>query len=127
MVTLITVHDGFTLADLVSYDGKHNQANGENNRDGTSDNYSWNCGAEGPTSDPDILALRARQSRALLTTLMLSFGVMRLPARPPGLPPPPLPGRRRGLRTAMVHPRASGPFGIKRSPAVRRTDRGAPW
>ena len=76
MVTLITVHDGFTLANLVSYDGKHNQANGENNRDGTSDNYSWNCGAEGPTSDPDILALRARQSRALLTTLMLSFGVI---------------------------------------------------
>ena len=74
-VNLITVHDGFTLADLVSYDDKHNEANGENNRDGTSDNYSWNCGAEGPTSDPDILALRARQSRALLTTLMLSFGV----------------------------------------------------
>ncbi|MFY9930683.1 MAG: glycogen debranching protein GlgX [Streptosporangiaceae bacterium] len=74
-VNLITVHDGFTLADLVSYDDKHNEANGENNRDGTSDNNSWNCGAEGPTDDPDILALRARQSRAILTTLMLSFGV----------------------------------------------------
>ena len=74
-VNLITVHDGFTLADLVSYDDKHNEANGENNRDGTSDNCSWNCGAEGPTDDPDILALRARQSRAMLTTLMLSFGV----------------------------------------------------
>jgi isoamylase len=74
-VNLITVHDGFTLADLVSYDDKHNEANGENNRDGTSDNNSWNCGAEGPTTDPDILALRARQSRAMLTTLMLSFGV----------------------------------------------------
>src|SRR5271169_350085 len=74
-VNLITVHDGFTLADLVSYDDKHNEANGENNRDGTSDNNSWNCGAEGPTTDPGILALRARQSRAMLTTLMLSFGV----------------------------------------------------
>jgi glycogen operon protein len=74
-VNLITVHDGFTLADLVSYDDKHNEANGENNRDGTSDNNSWNCGAEGPTDDPAILALRARQSRAMLTTLMLSFGV----------------------------------------------------
>ena len=74
-VNLITVHDGFTLADLVSYDGKHNEANGENNRDGTSDNTSWNCGAEGPTTDPAILALRARQCRAMLTTLLLSFGV----------------------------------------------------
>ena len=74
-VNLITVHDGFTLRDLVSYDDKHNEANGENNRDGTSDNNSWNCGAEGPTADPGILALRARQSRAMLTTLMLSFGV----------------------------------------------------
>ena len=74
-VNLITVHDGFTLRDLVSYDDKHNEANGENNRDGTSDNNSWNCGAEGPTDDPGILALRARQSRAMLTTLMLSFGV----------------------------------------------------
>ena len=74
-VNLITVHDGFTLRDLVSYDDKHNEANGEDNRDGTSDNNSWNCGAEGPTGDPDILALRARQSRAMLTTLMLSFGV----------------------------------------------------
>ena len=62
-------------SNLVSYNDKHNEANGENNRDGTSDNESWNCGAEGPTPDPDILALRARQSRAMLTTLMLSFGV----------------------------------------------------
>ena len=74
-VNLITVHDGFTMRDLVSYNDKHNEANGENNRDGTSDNNSWNCGAEGPTDDPDILALRARQTRAMLTTLMLSFGV----------------------------------------------------
>jgi isoamylase len=74
-VNLITVHDGFTLRDLVSYDGKHNEANGESNRDGTSDNRSWNCGAEGPAADPAILTLRARQSRAMLATLLLSFGV----------------------------------------------------
>ena len=74
-VNLVTVHDGFTLRDLVSYDGKHNEANGESNRDGTDDNRSWNCGAEGPTIDPEVLALRGRQSRAILTTLLLSFGV----------------------------------------------------
>jgi isoamylase len=74
-VNLITVHDGFTLRDLVSYDAKHNEANGESNRDGTDDNRSWNCGAEGPTTDPGILSLRERQSRAMLTTLLLSFGV----------------------------------------------------
>ncbi len=68
-------HDGFTLADLVSYGSKHNEANGEGNRDGTDDNRSWNCGAEGGTTNPDILALRARQWRAMLTTLLLSFGV----------------------------------------------------
>jgi glycogen operon protein len=74
-VNFITVHDGFTLADLVSYATKHNQANGEANRDGTNDNRSWNCGAEGPTADPLVLGLRGRQRRALLTTLLLSFGV----------------------------------------------------
>ncbi len=74
-INLITVHDGFTLADLVAYNAKHNEANGEANRDGADDNRSWNCGVEGPTTDPAILALRARQQRALLTTLMLSFGV----------------------------------------------------
>jgi glycogen operon protein len=74
-VNLLTVHDGFTMADLVSYDGKHNEANGEANRDGTDDNRSWNCGAEGPATDPAIVALRGRQRRALLTTLLLSFGV----------------------------------------------------
>ena len=74
-VNLITVHDGFTLRDLVSYDDKHNEANGESNRDGTSDNRSWNCGAEGPTTDAGVLALRARQSRAMLATLLLSFGI----------------------------------------------------
>jgi isoamylase len=74
-VNLITVHDGFTLRDLVSYDGKHNDANGESNRDGTDDNRSWNSGAEGPATDPAVLALRAQRSRAMLTTLLLSFGV----------------------------------------------------
>ena len=74
-VNLITVHDGFTLRDLVSYDAKHNEANGEDNRDGANDNRSWNSGAEGPTVDPDVLALRAQRSRAMLCTLLLSFGV----------------------------------------------------
>jgi isoamylase len=74
-VNLITVHDGFTLADLVSYDTKHNEANGEGNRDGADDNRSWNCGVEGPTDDATVRTLRGRQQRALLTTLMLSFGV----------------------------------------------------
>ena len=74
-VNLITVHDGFTLRDLVSYDRKHNDANGESNRDGTDDNRSWNSGVEGPTSDPSVLGLRAQRSRAMLCTLLLSFGV----------------------------------------------------
>jgi isoamylase len=74
-LNLITVHDGFTLRDLVSYNGKHNEANGEANNDGTNDNHSWNCGAEGETTDSGVLALRARQSRAMLATLLLSFGV----------------------------------------------------
>jgi isoamylase len=74
-VNLITVHDGFTLADLISYDTKHNENNGENNRDGTDDNRSWNSGSEGPSDDPKIGALRARRSRSLLATLMLSFGI----------------------------------------------------
>ena len=71
----MTVHDGFTLADLVSYNHKHNKANTENNRDGTGDNRSWNCGVEGPTDDPDIRQLRSRQSRSLLSTLLLARGV----------------------------------------------------
>jgi isoamylase len=74
-VNLITVHDGFTLRDLVSYNDKHNEANGEDNRDGSEDNRSWNCGAEGPTDDPGVDALRERQSRAMLSTLLLSFGL----------------------------------------------------
>jgi isoamylase len=74
-VNLVTVHDGFTIADLVSYDTKHNEANGENNNDGTNDNNSWNCGVEGPTDDPAVLELRARQRRNFIATLMLSQGV----------------------------------------------------
>jgi glycogen operon protein len=73
-VNLVTVHDGFTLLDLVSYDGKHNEANGEDNRDGTDDNRSWNGGAEGPTDDPAILENRDRRRRAMLATLFVSFG-----------------------------------------------------
>ena len=61
-VNLICVHDGFTLRDLVSYDDKHNEANGEANRDGTDDNRSWNCGVEGPSDDPEVVELRVRQS-----------------------------------------------------------------
>ena len=74
-VNYITAHDGFTLADLVSYDRKHNEANGEGNRDGPDDNLSWNCGVEGPTDDPEVLALRDQQMRNFLTTLFLSQGV----------------------------------------------------
>ena len=74
-VNFVTAHDGFTLADLVSYNDKHNEANGEGNRDGESHNRSWNCGVEGPTDDPDIRALRARQQRNFLVTLLLSQGV----------------------------------------------------
>jgi glycogen operon protein len=73
-VNFVTAHDGFTLHDLVSYDHKHNEANGEDNRDGTDDNRSWNMGAEGPTSDPQILKLRARQQRNFLATMFLSQG-----------------------------------------------------
>jgi isoamylase len=74
-INFITAHDGFTLADLVSYNEKHNEANGENNADGENHNLSWNCGVEGPTSDRRILELRARQRRNLMATLMLSVGV----------------------------------------------------
>ena len=74
-INFVTAHDGFTLADLVSYDGKHNEANGENNRDGSDENLSWNCGVEGPSDDPTVVALRERQQRNLLSTLLLSQGV----------------------------------------------------
>ncbi|XQQ06265.1 MAG: glycogen debranching protein GlgX [Leptolyngbya sp. IPPAS B-1204] len=74
-INFITAHDGFTLADLVSYNEKHNEANGEDNQDGESHNRSWNCGVEGETDDPEILQLRQRQQRNFLVTLMLSQGV----------------------------------------------------
>ncbi|MBA2637891.1 MAG: glycogen debranching protein GlgX, partial [Solirubrobacterales bacterium] len=74
-INFVTAHDGFTLADLVAYNEKHNEDNLEDNRDGTDDNRSWNCGAEGPTDDPTIVALRARQQRNILTTLFVSQGV----------------------------------------------------
>jgi glycogen operon protein len=73
-INFVTCHDGFPLADLVSYNEKHNEANGEDNRDGESHNRSWNCGVEGPTDDPDILALRAKQMRNIMGTLMVSQG-----------------------------------------------------
>jgi glycogen operon protein len=74
-INFVTCHDGFTLTDLVSYNNKHNDANGEGNRDGESHNRSWNCGVEGPSDDPDVVALRGKQRRNLLATLLLSLGV----------------------------------------------------
>jgi glycogen operon protein len=74
-INFVTAHDGFTLCDLVSYNEKHNEANGDNNSDGTNDNHSWNMGVEGPTDDPAINALRERQMRNFLATLILSQGV----------------------------------------------------
>ncbi|MEV0264220.1 glycogen debranching protein GlgX [Streptomyces sp. NPDC050617] len=79
-VNFITAHDGFTLRDLVSYEHKHNEANGEGNRDGTDDNRAWNCGAEGESDSPAVRALRRRQLRNMLTTLLLSTGVPMLVA-----------------------------------------------
>jgi glycogen operon protein len=74
-INFVTAHDGFTLNDLVSYNQKHNEANGEDNRDGADENFSWNCGAEGPTDDPAITELRERQKRNMIATLLLSEGV----------------------------------------------------
>jgi glycogen operon protein len=74
-VNFVTCHDGFTLNDLVSYNEKHNEANGEQNRDGDNDNRSWNCGVEGPTDDPAVEALRNRQVKNLFTLTVLSLGV----------------------------------------------------
>lgn len=74
-INFVTAHDGFTLNDLVSYSHKHNFANGENNRDGSNENYSWNCGAEGPSTDPGILALRRRQKKNFALALFISQGV----------------------------------------------------
>jgi isoamylase len=74
-INFVTAHDGFTLHDLVSYNDKHNEANGEDNHDGTDDNLSWNCGVEGPTTKPSLIALREQQQRNMLATLLLSQGV----------------------------------------------------
>ena len=74
-INFVTAHDGFTLSDLVSYNDKHNEANGEENRDGHNGNFSWNCGSEGPTNDPEVIALRDRQKRNFIATLFLSLGV----------------------------------------------------
>jgi len=74
-INFVTAHDGFSLQDLVSYDDKHNHANGENDEDGERNNLSWNCGAEGPSDDPEVIALRERQKRNLMATLLLSQGV----------------------------------------------------
>ena len=74
-INFVTVHDGFTLDDLVSYNDKHNEANGEGNRDGINENLSWNCGSEGPTTNLEIAALRMRQIKNFVTILMLSRGV----------------------------------------------------
>jgi glycogen operon protein len=79
-INFVTAHDGFTLRDLVSYEAKHNEANGEDNRDGTDDNRSWNCGVEGDTDAAAVLVLRGRQIRNLLVTLLLSAGVPMLVA-----------------------------------------------
>jgi len=73
-INFVTAHDGFTMKDLVSYNEKHNEANKEDNQDGSADNRSWNCGAEGPTNDPAINSLRERQMRNMLGTLLLSQG-----------------------------------------------------
>jgi glycogen operon protein len=74
-VNFITAHDGFTLADLVSYNDKHNEANGEGNRDGDNNNNSWNCGHEGPSDDPEVISLRRRQVRNALLILLCSWGI----------------------------------------------------
>jgi isoamylase len=79
-VNFVTAHDGFTLRDLVSFDRKHNEANGEDNRDGSDENHSWNCGIEGPSDDPEVRRLRLQQSRNLLATLLLSQGTPMLVA-----------------------------------------------
>ena len=74
-INFVAAHDGFTLQDVVSYDAKHNRENGEDNADGANENYSWNCGTEGPSEDPNVRALRARQKRNIIATLLLSAGV----------------------------------------------------
>ena len=116
-VNFVTAHDGFNLNDLVSYNDKHNEANGEDNRDGHSNNHSWNCGTEGPTDDPEIIALRERQKRNLLATMLLSHGTPMLLAgdefghtQRATITPMPRITRPRGS-TGWVYPRKAGPCG----------------
>ena len=144
-INFVTAHDGFTLRDLVSYNEKHNEANGEGNNDGESHNRSWNCGVEGPTDDADVQALRARQQRNFLATLLLSPGRADDPARRRARPHPAgqqqrlLPGQRavldglgaRGLAAgpARVHQAggqaAQRPPGLPAPPVLRRRGRPA--
>jgi len=77
-INFVTAHDGFTMNDLVSYNCRHNEANGEDDRDGMEDNLSWNCSAEGPTNDPKVIELRERQKRNFIATLFISLGVAML-------------------------------------------------
>ena len=130
-VNFVTCHDGFTLADLVSYNAKHNEANGEGGRDGSDDNRSWNCGTEGPTEDPAILALRERQQRNFLATLLLSQGVPMLAAgdetgpHPAGQQQRLLPGQR-DLLGALAHGRDRGGRGPGAAGAHPAADPAAP-
>jgi isoamylase len=113
-INFVTCHDGFTLNDLVSYNEKHNEANGEGNRDGTTDNRSWNCGVEGPTTDLEVSQLRERQKRNFLASLLPGADRVhqlgdRAAARPPGVPaaqvlPGPGHPRLRGQGHRLVHP-----------------------
>ena len=134
-INFVTAHDGFTLHDLVSYNDKHNEANGEDNRDGESNNRSWNCGVEGPTDDPDIVALREQQKRNFLATLLLSQGVPMLLARRRDGPHPArqqqrlLPGQRDLLgrlerRAGELDPAATSPAGCRRCAASTRSSTG---
>ncbi len=118
-INFITAHDGFTLHDLVSYNDKHNEANGEDNRDGSDNNNAWNCGVEGPTDDPQINALRALQKRNLLATLLLSQGVPMLLAgdemgrTPTGQQQRLLPGQRNQLGQLVALGGRSGIAGFR--------------
>ena len=129
-INFVAAHDGFTLADLVSYNDKHNEANGEDNRDGHSHNLSWNCGVEGPTDDAAVLALRARQQRNFIATLLLSQGVPMLLAgdelgrTPAGQQQRLLPGQRDELARLGRQRRAT--VAARLHPASDRAARGAP-